>query len=127
MSLQIDPKQMPHGRLVVGVFDDFRNDPLHQLGLRLVVSMVARNHDGTPARVARCVDMIFQEAVEGQAWPEAAMPWLSYDAAQQLMDGLWRCGIRPAEGAGSAGQRAALEKHLEDMRAIVSAKLKVKL
>ena len=38
--------------------------------------------------------------------------------AQALMDALWTAGIRPAEGAGSAGQMAATEKHLKDMQAI---------
>lgn len=38
--------------------------------------------------------------------------------AQQLMDDLWTCGIRPTEGKGSAGCLAATENHLKDMRAI---------
>lgn len=41
------------------------------------------------------------------------------DEAQQFMDELWRAGIRPTEGAGSVGQMAATEKHLEDMRRLV--------
>ena len=41
------------------------------------------------------------------------------DEAQQFMDELWRVGIRPTEGAGSVGQMAATEKHLEDMRRLV--------
>lgn len=44
--------------------------------------------------------------------------------AQSLMDELWRAGIRPAEGAGSAGQAAATEKHLQDMRALAFHALK---
>lgn len=44
---------------------------------------------------------------------------LTGDEAQQLMDELWNCGIRPAAGAGSAGSLAATERHLEDMRALV--------
>lgn len=43
------------------------------------------------------------------------------DEAQQFMDELWRVGIRPTDGAGSAGQMAATEKHLEDMRRLVFA------
>ena len=39
--------------------------------------------------------------------------------AQQLMDNLWSCGLRPSEGAGSAGAMAATQKHLEDMRTLV--------
>jgi len=44
---------------------------------------------------------------------------LTEEQAQQLMDGLWDCGIRPTEGKGSAGQLAATQKHLDDMRTLV--------
>ncbi len=44
------------------------------------------------------------------------------DAGQQLMDELWRAGIRPTEGQGSAGAMAAVERHLEDMRTLVFKK-----
>lgn len=40
-------------------------------------------------------------------------------AAQALMDDLWRIGVRPTEGSGSAGSLAATERHLEDMRSLV--------
>ncbi len=38
--------------------------------------------------------------------------------AQQLMDELWNCGLRPSEGSGSAGSLAATERHLKDMQTI---------
>ncbi len=38
---------------------------------------------------------------------------LDYDAAQQLMDDLWRAGIRPTEGHGSAGAMRRIEDHLK--------------
>lgn len=44
---------------------------------------------------------------------------LSPTAAQQLIDDLWDCGLRPSEGSGSAGAMAATQRHLEDMRALV--------
>ena len=44
---------------------------------------------------------------------------LSPTAAQQLIDDLWDCGLRPSEGSGSAGAMAATERHLEDMRTLV--------
>ena len=44
---------------------------------------------------------------------------LTAEAAQELMDDLWRCGLRPTEGTGSAGAYAAQTRHLEDMRALV--------
>lgn len=45
-------------------------------------------------------------------------PFLRLDMghAQQLMDELWKCGLRPTEGTGSAGALAATQAHLEDMR-----------
>lgn len=46
-------------------------------------------------------------------------------AAQRLMDDLWNCGIRPTEGAGTAGSMAATAAHLADMRAIAFSLLKI--
>ncbi|MCP4598528.1 hypothetical protein [Neptuniibacter sp.] len=51
--------------------------------------------------------------------PDAPNIILSPTAAQQLIDDLWDCGLRPSEGSGSAGQLAATERHLKDMRTIV--------
>lgn len=49
------------------------------------------------------------------------------EAAQQLIDDLWQCGLRPSEGAGSAGSLAATQRHLSDMRKLVEKSLKVEL
>lgn len=43
---------------------------------------------------------------------------LSMENAQELMDGLWACGVRPTEGNGSAGAMRAAERHIEDLRKI---------
>lgn len=43
---------------------------------------------------------------------------LDATTAQQLMDDLWQCGLRPSEGSGSAGALAATQRHLDDMRKI---------
>lgn len=45
---------------------------------------------------------------------------LNKHAAQKLMDDLWDCGLRPSEGSGSAGQLAATQRHLEDLRKLLS-------
>lgn len=50
----------------------------------------------------------------------------SGETLQSLMDELWKVGIRPKD-IGTAGHLSATQKHLEDMRAIVSSKLEVKL
>lgn len=44
---------------------------------------------------------------------------LSIHQAQQFMDQLWDCGLRPSEGSGSAGAFEAQRRHLEDMRTLV--------
>lgn len=50
---------------------------------------------------------------------------LGIQEAQNLMDELWQCGLRPSEGSGSAGSLRATEKHLEDMRVIAMKKLNI--
>jgi hypothetical protein len=49
---------------------------------------------------------------------------LAREVAQQLMDELWTCGLRPTEGSGSAGSLAATERHLKDMQTIAMGLLK---
>ena len=48
---------------------------------------------------------------------------LNVDEAQNLIDTLWDCGLRPSEGTGSAGAFAATQAHLSDMRIITNAAL----
>ena len=48
---------------------------------------------------------------------------LSDEDAQRLMDDLWNCGLRPAQGRQSEGVTAAQGRHLEDMRTIAFGKL----
>lgn len=43
---------------------------------------------------------------------------IGLEQAQQLIDELWRAGVRPTDGAGSVGQLGAVQSHLADMRAI---------
>ena len=43
---------------------------------------------------------------------------ISIDEAQNIMDELWQCGIRPSEGTGSAGSLKATQDHLSDMQKI---------
>ncbi len=52
---------------------------------------------------------------------DAVEPFLEIDKdeAQQLIDSLWDCGLRPSEGSGSAGAMLAVQKHLADMQRIV--------
>jgi hypothetical protein len=70
---------------------------------------------------------------DGEAWMGQPMTWrklgdaevlvsgeetatLRPKEAQLLMDELWRCGVRPSNGAGNTGELQATQKHLDDMR-----------
>ena len=52
---------------------------------------------------------------------------LTRDDTQQIMNELWRIGIRPKDGNGGLAHTEAIQGHLSDMRKIVSAKLNVDL
>lgn len=64
-----------------------------------------------------------------EAFAQKLEPTLSLTAetAQRLMDELWHVGLRPAAGAGSAGQLAATERHLDDMRRLVAKTMEMEL
>lgn len=67
---------------------------------------------------------IIMETVENEGQIIEPTLRLSFDQAQYLIDQLWRCGMRPTEGAGSAGSLAATEKHLKDMQTIAMGLLR---
>jgi len=71
--------------------------------------------------------LVFEDYEQFSQVPPQPTVALSETQCQQLMDSLWDCGIRPAEGSGSAGSLAATERHLNDMKKIVSKTLKVEL
>jgi len=56
-----------------------------------------------------------QEVIEDGFMTDPFMV-LEREQAQQLMDQLWKVGLRPSEGKGSAGQLAAVERHLADVQ-----------
>jgi hypothetical protein len=74
-----------------------------------------RRDDG-PYKVSVVKDIVFETLEEGDPIPEN-MPTFTFHRMdlQNLMDELWRNGVRPTEH-GSEGQLAALENHLQDMR-----------
>ena len=43
---------------------------------------------------------------------------LRMEQAQVLMDDLWNAGVRPTEGAGSAGAMRAAQDHIKDLRTV---------
>lgn len=85
------------------------------------IQMAANAMDGTFNRL--CLEPVKVISVPDGLPADPAVR-LSREQAQQLMDGLWDCGIRPTQGSGSAGSLAATQKHLEDMRAIALGQLK---
>jgi hypothetical protein len=82
-----------------------------------------QNFDGKFSAVADPILMRRLDVEDGRfSKPIEATVSLHDDAAQQLMDELWNCGLRPSEGTGSAGSLRATERHLEDMRRLVFEK-----
>lgn len=72
------------------------------------------SHGGPTSAV---VDHFIMRQIKEQEYLEApTLCTLDATAAQVLMDDLWACGIRPTEGAGSAGALAATQRHLEDTK-----------
>ncbi len=47
------------------------------------------------------------------------------DEAQQIMNELWRIGIRPKNGSGAVAHTEAISAHLADMRTIAFNRLKI--
>jgi hypothetical protein len=83
----------------------FRN-PAHGFDLDFYIGN--RTHSAQP--------LIMVERVPSAYSPPCAT--ITDVEGQLLMDSLWDAGIRPTAGHGSAGERAAMEKHLNDMRRI---------
>jgi hypothetical protein len=91
-------------------------------GREIEIAIFSRPDPLTGARsVAKPVEMMVLP--EGTRIPAPTLS-LTLHEAQGLMDELWRCGLRPTEGSGSAGSLAATELHLRDMRAIAMGMLK---
>ena len=83
----------------------------HNIALTLI-------HEHSGKRwIARPEDIIMSSVTQNSITSPSLT--MNKTEAQELMDQLWRCGIRPSEGSGSAGSLAATEKHLNDMRKLV--------
>lgn len=82
--------------------------------------------DTNPETGARAVGKLVElEAIpDDGAMPSNPTMRLTLTAAQQLMDELWHCGIRPSEGQGGAGALAATQNHLKDMQRIAFSLLR---
>ena len=90
---------------------------IHQAALALYGAR--QRHDG---RVDVMRSITVETSEPGSVMGEPLM-LLASEEAQSLMDELWNAGVRPGD-VGSAGQLAAVQKHLEDMRALAFTSLK---
>lgn len=91
---------------------------LRNFGRSVAINAAFDDKDGSPV-VA--MPATFQKISEADLDGVVARPPLlevGMRGAQKLMDELWRCGLRPSEGTGSAGALAATERHLKDMQDI---------
>lgn len=91
--------------------------PFHQRHLSFMVVNV--RSDGMHY-VGKPLTMEFMEDDSMIVEPTFTLP---PEAAQALMDELWRHGLRPTQGQQSEGQLAATQAHLEDLRSIAGGAL----
>lgn len=77
--------------------------------------------------LGECVAQPVEFKHHSKGYPYDPAIRLRIQEAQQLMDELWQCGLRPSEGTGSAGSLRATEKHLADMRTITFNRLGIEL
>lgn len=69
--------------------------------------------------------VVFEPEEEGVRFePTLSFKYRDDPRLQQFMDSLWNCGVRPTE-IGTAGQLAATQNHLNDMRTIAFKFLKI--
>ena len=105
---------------------DFSLQPI-QFGRGIEIYARAHLHNGFQIGDAISIvkPLVFEQLSPNQGDEEKFEPMARIDkaSAQRLMDELWRCGVRPSEGSGSAGSLAATERHLKDMRAIAFSRL----
>ncbi len=89
------------------------------------IAVLVRGDDrsGGILRTIAAAGMEFVEIPVGGQMPTATA--ISRQAAQRLIDSLWTCGLRPTQGRQSEGVTLAQARHLDDMRSIAFAKLKI--
>jgi len=84
--------------------------------------LLMKHETGKPRLVAKSLE--FVELPAGA--PADSTFNLDGQEAQELIDALWNCGLRPTQGKSSIGRLEAVERHLADMRTIAFDKLEIK-
>lgn len=93
----------------------------HHGAYRLYVETIPYQHKAYSA-----VDFHFESSGIYEVSPQSHLLF-NHGEMQQLMDSLWRAGFRPTKHEPASDRIAAMQAHLNDMRAIVSKKLNVQL
>lgn len=94
----------------IGVTSHANFDPFNRR-----VDLWFKSSDGVQAPGLAC-EIQFRQYDRAMQQPPCIR--LEMGEAQQLIDELWRAGLRPSEGTGSAGALEATQKHLADLRTI---------
>jgi len=84
--------------------------------------LLVKHETGKPRLVAKSLEFV-ELQTGAPADPTFNLDW---QEAQELMDMLWSCGLRPTQGKSSVGQLEAVERHPADMRTIAFDKLEIK-
>jgi len=86
-------------------------------GFREGLSIIGLKYEPN-ARSRKVFELVptWNEITEGSPLGYSNDIVLRPEQAQELMDSLWQCGMRPAQGSGSAGSLAATEAHLATVK-----------
>jgi hypothetical protein len=95
-----------HGRYLRARVEDY--------GSRIGIAYFEHAVAGNPAAATTLVIKPI-----GEDDPIAPFLYIDKTMGQQLMDDLWAIGLRPSEGAGTAGAMAATQRHLDDARKLL--------
>lgn len=96
---------------------------VHKAPFREFIDVALVQTDQRGDVVAHATGIQFEEVKPG-SYIESNFS-MRNEFAQRLMDGLWRCGLRPTEGIGSVGALSATERHLSDMQKIAFSLLDI--
>lgn len=83
------------------------------------VTLYAKEERDGKLFIITCEGIKYEEAKNGQLWPQFLLIDGINNYGQSLFQALWDVGYRPNQGEGSDAHTEALKYHLEDMRKLV--------